>query len=48
LLTIGTDRIELGFILLFRYLRQIRSQQLAKAAAFAAEKAKSAAPVLVK
>jgi len=48
ILMMTKERIELGFILLFRYLRQIRSQQLAKAAAFAAEKAKSAAPVLVK
>jgi len=42
------ERIELSFILLFRYFRQIRADKLQKLANVAAEKAGKAAPVLVK
>lgn len=41
-------RIELSFILLFRYFRQIRAEKLQKLADLAAEKAGKVAPVLVK
>ncbi|OAK95263.1 mitochondrial carrier [Phaeosphaeriaceae sp. SRC1lsM3a] len=42
------ERIELSFILLFRYFRQIRAEKLQKLADLAAEKAGKVAPVLVK
>ncbi|KAF2278354.1 putative peroxisomal carrier protein [Westerdykella ornata] len=42
------ERIELMFILLFRYVRQLRAKQLQKLADIAAEKARQSAPVLVK
>lgn len=42
------ERIELMFIVLFRYVRQIRAKQLEKLAALAAEKAAKARPVLMK
>ncbi|EUC35224.1 hypothetical protein COCVIDRAFT_39176 [Bipolaris victoriae FI3] len=42
------ERIELSFILLFRYFRQVRAQKLQKLANIAAEKAGQAAPVLIK
>jgi hypothetical protein len=42
------SRVELSFILLFRYVRKLRSEQLAKLAAAAAEKAGRAGPILVK
>lgn len=42
------ERIELSFILLFRYFRQIRAEKLQKLADIAAEKAGKVAPVLVK
>jgi hypothetical protein len=41
-------RLELIFILLFRYLRKLRSDQLRKAAELAASKAKQALPLIVK
>jgi hypothetical protein len=41
-------RIELSFILLFRYFRQLRADKLQKLANMAAEKAGKAAPILVK
>jgi hypothetical protein len=41
-------RIELSFILLFRYFRQIRADKLQKLADMAAQKAGKVAPVLVK
>lgn len=41
-------RIELSFILLFRYFRQIRAEKLQKLADVAAQKAGQVAPVLVK
>lgn len=41
-------RIELSFILLFRYVRQIRAEKLQKLADIAAQKAGKVAPVLVK
>lgn len=40
--------MELLFILLFRYLRKIRSEQLQKAADLAASKAKQVLPVIAK
>lgn len=46
LLTI--PRIELIFILLFRYFRQVRAEKLQKLADYAAEKARKGGPVLVK
>lgn len=42
------ERIELSFILLFRYIRQLRAEKLQKLAEVAAQKAGKAAPVLVK
>jgi len=42
------ERIELSFILLFRYFRQVRAEKLQKLANIAAEKAGKAAPILVK
>jgi hypothetical protein len=41
-------RMELVFVLLFRYVRKVRQEQLRKFAAIAAERAKAAAPVLIK
>lgn len=41
-------RIELSFILLFRYFRQVRADKLQKLADVAAQKAGKVAPVLVK
>ncbi|KAF2000369.1 mitochondrial carrier [Amniculicola lignicola CBS 123094] len=42
------ERIELSFILLFRYFRQIRAEKLQKLADMAAEKARHAGPLLTK
>ncbi|KAF1966792.1 peroxisomal carrier protein [Bimuria novae-zelandiae CBS 107.79] len=42
------ERIELSFILLFRYLRQVRAEKLQKLADIAAEKAQQSRPVLLK
>lgn len=47
-LTNYAHRIELQFILLFRYFRQVRAEKLQKLANIAAEKAGKVAPVLVK
>lgn len=47
-LMMAKDRIELVFILLFRYLRQVRAEKLQKLADFAAEKARQGGPLLVK
>jgi hypothetical protein len=41
-------RIELTFILLFRYVRQVRAEKLQKLAEYAAEKARQGRPVLIK
>lgn len=40
--------MEILFVLLFRYLRNLRSEQLQKAASLAAEKAAQALPLIVK
>jgi len=48
LLMMTKERLELIFILLFRYLRKLRSDQLRKAAELAASKAKQALPLIVK
>jgi hypothetical protein len=42
------ERIELMFVLLFRYVRQLRAEKLRKLADLAAEKARGAGPVLMK
>lgn len=42
------ERVELMFIVLFRYVRKIREEQLKKAAAILAEKAAKAAPQVKK
>ncbi|CAI6338441.1 unnamed protein product [Periconia digitata] len=42
------ERIELIFILLFRYFRQVRAEKLQKLADYAAEKARQGGPVLMK
>ncbi|KAI0552882.1 mitochondrial carrier [Xylaria curta] len=47
ILMMTKERMELVFILLFRYIRQLRSQQLAKAAELAA-KAKTTLPITTK
>jgi hypothetical protein len=43
-----SHRIELVFILLFRYVRQLRAEKLQKLAEYAAEKARQGGPILVK
>lgn len=48
LLMMTKERMELLFILLFRYLKQLRSQQLQKLADLAAAKAKEITPILTK
>ncbi|KAF4625558.1 hypothetical protein G7Y89_g12608 [Cudoniella acicularis] len=48
LLMMTKERMELMFILLFRYLRKIKSEQLQKAADLAAVKAKQALPLVTK
>ncbi|RFU27017.1 hypothetical protein B7463_g9322, partial [Scytalidium lignicola] len=48
LLMMTKERMELIFILLFRYLRQLRSTQLKNAAELAASKAKQTLPILTK
>lgn len=48
LLMMTKERMELMFILLFRYLRKIKSEKLAQAAELAASKAKSALPLITK
>jgi len=48
LLMMTKERMELLFIVLFRYLRKIRSEQLQKAAEVAASKAKQVLPMTVK
>jgi len=48
LLMMTKERMELLFIVLFRYLRKIRSQQLKKAAELAASRAKQTLPLIVK
>jgi hypothetical protein len=42
------ERIELVFVLLFRYMRQVRAEKLQKLADLAAEKARKGGPILVK
>ncbi|KAF2252484.1 mitochondrial carrier [Trematosphaeria pertusa] len=42
------ERIELTFVLLFRYFRQVRAEKLQKLADFAAEKARKGGPILAK
>jgi len=48
LLMMTKERMELLFIVLFRYLRKLRSEQLQKVANIAAEKAKQALPTVTK
>ena len=40
--------MELAFILLFRYVRQVREKQLRKVAQMAQDQAKKVAPVVLK
>jgi predicted RNA-binding protein Jag len=47
-LMMSKERIELSFIILFRYFRQVRAEKLQKLANMAAERAGRAAPILVK
>jgi hypothetical protein len=48
ILTISTKRMEIFFILLFRYLRRLRSEHLKKVATVAAAKARVTLPVVAK
>ncbi|RDW71325.1 peroxisomal carrier protein [Coleophoma cylindrospora] len=48
LLMMTKERMELMFILLFRYFRKLKSEQLQKAAELAASKAKQALPLVTK
>ncbi|KAF7845935.1 hypothetical protein BT93_L0001 [Corymbia citriodora subsp. variegata] len=48
LLMMTKERIELAFVLLFRYMRQIRAEKLQKLADLAALQAKRVAPVMMK
>lgn len=43
-----TNRMEFMFVLLFRYMRKLRDEQLQKVAAKAAEQAKKVSPAMVK
>lgn len=47
-LMMAKERIELVFILLFRYVRQVRADKLQKLADYAAEKARQGGPLLAK
>jgi hypothetical protein len=47
-LMMAKERIELVFVLLFRYMRQVRAEKLQKLADFAAEKARQGGPILAK
>jgi hypothetical protein len=48
ILMMTKERVELLFILLFRYVRQLRREQLDKLAKLAAERAKEAKDIVVK
>jgi hypothetical protein len=48
LLMMTKERMELMFVLLFRYVRKLRAEKLQKVAEYAAEKAKNVAPVMIK
>jgi len=48
ILMMTKERVELMFVILFRYVRKIRQEQLAKVTAIAAEQARKVAPALVK
>jgi len=48
ILMMTKERMELAFILLFRYVRQVREKQLRKVAQMAQEQAKRVAPVVLK
>lgn len=48
LLMMTKERVELLFLLLFRYVRKLRADQLRKVADLAAEQAKKVAPVILK
>jgi len=48
LLMMTKERVELLFVLLFRYVRQLRADQLQKLADAAASQAKRVAPMVVK
>ena len=48
LLMMTKERVELLFVLLFRYVRKIRAEKLQKVADMAAAQAKKVAPVMLK
>lgn len=48
LLMMTKERLELMFVLLFRYVRKLRAEKLQKVADYAAEKAKKVTPVMIK
>lgn len=48
LLMMTKERVELLFIILFRYVRKVRAEQLQKLADIAAARARQVAPVLMK
>lgn len=48
LLMMTKERMELLFVLLFRYVRKVRTEKLQKVADMAASQAKKVAPVLLK
>lgn len=48
LLMMTKERVELLFVLLFRYLRKVRSEQLQKVTELAGTQARKVAPVLMK
>jgi len=48
MLMMAKERVELLFILLFRYVRQLRQKKLQQLAEAAAQRVKQAAPVLIK
>lgn len=47
-MVLTSNRMELLFIVFFRYLRKIKSEQLQKAADLAASKVKQALPLVMK
>ena len=48
ILMMTKERVELLFVLLFRYIRKVRQEQLAKVAELAASQAKKVAPAMMR
>lgn len=48
ILMMTKERMELLFVLLFRYIRKVKAEKLQKLSSLAAEQAKKVAPVMMK